>query len=201
MTPLVMIRHGPTAWNSDRRLQGRTDIPLSEEGRTLVSGWRVPSELRGYEWVSSPLKRACETAGLLAGMPPRIEPLLTEMDYGEWEGKRLADLRAELGEAMAENEARGLDFRPAGGETPRDVQVRLKQWLGTLAGHPRATVAITHHGVLRALYSLATGWDMAGPPPEKFRWGAMHRFSVSDGGQVRVERINIDLAKAIPETQ
>lgn len=201
MTPIVIIRHGPTEWNSNRRLQGRMDIPLSEEGRALVSAWQVPLYLHEYDWVSSPLKRACETARLLAEAPPRIEPLLMEMDYGEWEGRRLDDLRAELGNAMAKNEARGLDFRPDGGETPREVQARLMQWLETVARHRSPVVAITHHGILRALYSLATGWDMIGPPAEKFRWSAMHRFAVSDDGQVRVERINIDLANAVAETQ
>lgn len=201
MTPLVIIRHGPTQWNSNRRLQGRTDIPLSGEGRALVSRWQVPFKLHEYQWVSSPLKRARETAELLAGTPPRIEPLLTEMNYGEWEGRRLDDLRAELGDAMAENEARGLDFRPEGGETPREVQARLKQWLEIVGERRIAVVAVSHHGVLRALYSMATGWDMAGPPLEKFRWGAMHRFAVSEGGDVRVECINIDLAKAVAETR
>jgi len=201
MTPLVLIRHGPTGWNSERRLQGRTDIPLSDEGREMVSQWEVPSEIRGYDWICSPLKRARETAELLAGAPARIELLLTEMDYGAWEGKKLDDLRAELGDAMTRNEARGLDFRPEGGETPRDVQARLKPWLDMVAGRRRPVVAVSHHGVLRALYSLATGWDMTGPPPEKFRWGAMHRFAVSSGGDVRVERINIDLAKVVPETR
>lgn len=201
MTPLVMIRHGPTGWNSERRLQGRTDIPLSAEGREMVLQWQVPPEMRAYEWVGSPLKRARETAELLAGAPVRVEPLITEMDYGAWEGKRLDDLRAELGDAMAQNEARGLDFRPEGGETPRDVQTRLKPWLDIVARRRRPVVAVSHHGVLRALYSLATGWDMTGPPPEKFRWGAMQCFTVSPAGHVRVERINIDLAGTAPEAR
>ena len=53
--------------------------------------------------------------------------------------KHLADLRAELGPAMAENEARGLDFRPPGGESPREVQARLKPFLADLAA---PTVAV-----------------------------------------------------------
>jgi probable phosphoglycerate mutase len=54
---------------------------------------------------------------------------------------------------MTQNEAAGLDFRPPGGESPRDVQERLKPYLASLAG---PTIAVTHKGVLRALYALAT---------------------------------------------
>ena len=55
---------------------------------------------------------------------------------------------------MSENEAAGLDFRPAGGESPRDVQDRLLPWLAGLRG---PTVAVTHKGVIRALYCPGHG--------------------------------------------
>lgn len=194
MTPLVMIRHGPTLWNEEKRLQGHTDIRLSDEGREFVSRWQVPSPVDQYHWVSSPLHRARETAELLGANDLEIEPRLMEMNYGKWEGSRLNDLRRDLGEAMAENEARGLDFQPEGGESPREVQARLIPWLADVASSGRPTVAVAHHGVLRALYSLATGWSMVGPPPEKFQRGVMHCFKVAENGQVSVDRINISIA-------
>lgn len=195
MTPLVLIRHGPTDWNADRRLQGHTDVPLSEDGRELVSSWRVPPPVDGYRWVSSPLQRASETAELLGARDPALEPRIIEMHFGEWEGRRLPDLRSELGEEMVRNEARGLDFRPDGGETPRQVQERLVPWLEDIDSTGRPTVAVTHHGVLRVLYAMATGWDLVGPSPEKFEWGAMHCFQVGSDAQVDVERINVGLAE------
>lgn len=194
MTPLTMIRHGPTAWNAEKRLQGRTDVPLSDEGREFVSGWQIPSAVHECRWVSSPLRRATETAKLLSARDPEIEPRLMEMNYGDWEGSRLQDLRTSLGNVMAENEARGLDFCPDGGEKPRQVQERLVSWLHDVATRGSPTVAVSHHGVLRALYSLATGWNMVDPLPEKFQWDAMHSFHVSDDGQVHVERINVSIA-------
>jgi probable phosphoglycerate mutase len=149
-----MIRHGPTAWTEENRIQGHSDIPLSAAGRDMVCGWRVPPDLAAYDWVSSPLSRARETAVLLSGREPAIEPRLKEMSYGEWEGLRLPDLRAELGDEMVENEARGLDFRPPGGESPGELQDRLRPWLAEVAARGRSTLAVAHHGVLRALFSL-----------------------------------------------
>ena len=67
MTLLALIRHGPTEWNESGIVQGRSDIPLSEAGRALVSSWQQPAELSGFDWVSSPLQRAMETAAILSG--------------------------------------------------------------------------------------------------------------------------------------
>ena len=112
----------------------------------------------------SPLRRASETAALLIDHPVAIEPRLIEMDWGAWEGRTLAELRAEAPQAMAANEARGLDFRPEGGESPREVRARLAALLADLAAGPDA-ILVTHKGVIRAALSLASGWDMTGKPP------------------------------------
>ena len=91
---------------------------------------------------------------------------------------------------MAENEARGLDFRPPGGESPRDVQARLRPLLARLDGR---TIFVTHKGVLRALYALATGWTMTGKPPQKLLDGRAHAFAVAPDGTPSVAELNIPL--------
>src|SRR3546814_16034964 len=88
--------------------------------------------------------------------------LLVETDWGAWEGRTLAELRADLGAGMAANEARGLDFRPPGGESPRDVQDRLRPLLAELADAGEDVVAVSPKGVLRALYALASGRAIRG---------------------------------------
>ena len=150
MTPLALIRHGPTEWNRLGRIQGQTDVPLDARGREAVAAWTTPPVLEGYRWVASPLSRAVETARIL-GAEPDLEPSLVEMDWGRWEGLRIENLRAELGRDMADNESRGLDFRPPDGESPRDVQRRIAPWLATVAATGQATVAVTHKGVIRAV--------------------------------------------------
>ena len=118
MTVLTLIRHAPTKWNEEGRLQGRTDVPLSERGRILLADWRVPPDLAEASWVSSPLSRALETARAL-GAEPAIEKRLIEIDRGAWEGKTLAEIGRSLGRDVAEMEARGLDFQAPDGEPRR----------------------------------------------------------------------------------
>jgi broad specificity phosphatase PhoE len=163
---ILLIRHGPTAWNEQGRMQGRADLPLSPAGRVQVLGWQLPEGWANARWLSSPLRRAAETVALLTDGPVAIEPRLIEMDWGAFEGRTLADLRAEAPAAMAANEARGLDFRPDGGESPREVRTRLQSLIAALA-QPDAgdAICVTHKGVIRAALSLATGWDMTSKPP------------------------------------
>ncbi len=188
MTRLLLIRHGRTAWNAQKRLQGRRDIPLSGAGRAEVRRWHVPDEYAGFDPVCSPLERARETARLL-GLSPRIEPALIEMSWGAWEGQDFAVLRQELGDAMKRNQAKGLDFRPQDGESPREVQARLQPFL---QGLRQPTLAVAHKGILQAVHALATGWQMIGKPPHKLRDATAHLFDVTDGQPVIV-RLNIPL--------
>jgi probable phosphoglycerate mutase len=195
---VTLLRHGSTAWNEQRRMQGRRDIPLSEQGRAEVRTWRLPADLAvsatgALQWHSSPLRRAVETAQILSGMPPRGEPALIEMDWGEWEGYGLDELRRRFGDAFAKNEAAGLDFRPPGGESPRDVRDRIVRWLGEVAAGGEPVVAVTHKGVLRAVLAAATGWDMMGKPPVRLRNDALHRFDVDTRGRIAVLECNVPL--------
>jgi len=190
VTFLALIRHMPTAWNEAGRLQGRADIALAGG-----PGRRMPSELAGYRWLSSPLARCRATAERL-GVAAAVEPRLAEMDWGEWEGHSLVELRARFGDAMTAAEALGLDFRPPGGESPRDVQARVAPLLAELAAVGCDTAAVTHKGVIRAIYALATGWDMLGKPPHRLSWSAAHLFGLDAAGRPSVARLNVALAPA-----
>ena len=190
--PVALIRHGPTDWNEQRRIQGHADRPLSQAGRIAVSRWVVPTELAEFDWYVSPLSRARETAALL-GLDPVVEPALIEMDWGEWDGASSADLRARYGDAFDRQIARGLDMRPRGGETPRALRTRVAGWLDKirLAGRPAG--AVCHQGVIRALLSLATGWNMVAKPPVELEWSAVQVFGLADDGEVVLDRANVTL--------
>ena len=184
MIDLVVLRHFETIWNKEKRLQGHMDLPLLTSSTTL----RLPKYTEMFSVVSSPLKRTVQTAQLL-GLSPKSEDALKEMDYGEWQGQTTLNLNKD-------EQAKGLYMTPPGGESPKDVMDRLLPWIQTLT-HP--TVAITHKGIIRAMLSLATGWDMTHDFPEKIQWNACHHFKVHDGC-LNIHQLNIPLEVTTNET-
>lgn len=186
MTRLALLRHADTAWSVEGRIQGRSDVALLP-GQAVS----LPREIHPLKIVSSPLRRCVETAALLGCDDPEREPRLAEMHWGAWEGRRLEELRAELGEAMRENEARGWDFRPEGGESPREVLARVRPWLAEVAARGEPTLAITHRGVIRVVLAEALGWDLRGKPPVKLAWDVVQLFRLADRGEPKVEKLNL----------
>ena len=176
MTKLVLIRHGHTKWNREKIVQGHTDIPLDSSGRKQVSNWSLPQNLNNFRWISSPLGRALETANILSGLQPEKDNRLIEMDWGQWEGCILNDLREKLGDLMAAWEAKGLDFRAPDGESPREVQKRLKGLFSDIFEQKKNTVAVCHKGGIRAAYAMAVGWDMKSKPIDKILDNCLHIF-------------------------
>ena len=176
MIDVVMIRHAMTAWNEAGRIQGQPDVPLGERGRRALAGRRLPARFASYRMHSSPLARAVETAALLGLGTPVPDGRLMEMDWGEWEGQTRASVAAAAAGGVARNEARGPDFRPPGGESPREVQARVVEWARSVARTPSNVVAITHKGVIKATLGLACGWDLTGKDPVRLDWTCAHRF-------------------------
>lgn len=190
MIPFLVIRHGKTQWNLDKKLQGRRDIPLCDAGKTELSKYRIPTEFDDFDWRVSPLLRARQTAELLGCRSDVVDDRLIEMNFGEWEGMKLSQLRDEYGDALLVNEAKGVHMKPPGGESPYEVQQRLKSFL---KGLTKPTIAITHKGVIRALKSLACNWDMKQKSPITFDWSTAHLFLVDELGQPHLSRANIRL--------
>lgn len=199
MTRLAIIRHGPTQWNAEKRLQGFTDIPLSEVGRAMVSTWHLPDGYGGWSWVTSPLSRARETATIM-GAPAdlALEPRLKEINYGAWEGRTYAQIEAEIGEArLLDMQATGLDYAAPGGESRGAFHVRLSGWLADIAAAEAPVLAFAHQGVIRGLVALALGWDYVGELPEAYAGlrirAVAHEFDIRDGGIPEIRRLNIPL--------
>ena len=193
--PFAMLRHAPTAWNAEGRLQGLTDIPLSLAGEIAARCWRLPARADGWRRMCSPLQRARRTAELLQ---PRaevtIDSRLREMSFGVWEGKSVAQLRAEGGETFAAAERLGLDFHPPGGESPRIAMDRITGWARDIARSGEPVVAISHKAAIRALLALATGWDMTGRMPIKLDWKCLHFFTADRNGKVTLDQPNVPLS-------
>lgn len=191
---VVMIRHAKTAWNEAGRIQGQADVPLGEPGRRALAGRRLPARFASYRVHSSPLARAVETAAALGLGPPVLDRRLMEMDWGEWEGETRASVAAADPTGVARSEARGPEFRPPGGESPREVQARVVEWARNAARQQSGVVAITHKGVIKAALGLACGWDLTGKDPVRLDWSRAHRFRFAPRtGEFVLEEPNVRL--------
>ena len=196
MIDVVMLRHAMTTWNEAGRIQGRTDVSLGERGRRSLAGRRLPARFESCRTYSSPLARAVETAALLGLGAPVLDARLVEMDWGEWEGRTRAAVAAADARGVARNEARGPDFRPPGGESPREVQARVVDWARDVARTRSNVVAVTHKGVIRAVLGLACGWDLHGKVPVRLDWSRLHRFRfAAETGEFVLEEPNIRLER------
>jgi len=181
---LALLRHAVTDWNLEKRVQGRIDQPLSATGRRQFQDLALLPKFTDYRWYCSPLRRATQTAELLGLNALEIEDALIEMSWGDWEGEILKSLRKQLGDEMRDNERRGIDFCPPGGESPRQVQVRLQTWLRQIAASQQDTAAVVHKGIIRCIYALACDWDMRGEAPVDFAWDSIHQFELCADGKL-----------------
>lgn len=155
MTHILLARHGETEWNAIRRVQGWTDIPLSEKG--LAQAEALAGRLSRIPLAavySSDLARAAQTAAPTAarlGLTVQTVPELREKGFGEWEGLTQADLERDYPELWHRYHVlRDLDALVPGGETWPQVRERLSAALGRiLAAHPgpdEAVLLVGHGG-------------------------------------------------------
>jgi broad specificity phosphatase PhoE len=152
---LLLVRHGQSTWNQDRRIQGQLDPPLSDVGRRQAE--QLGQRLAGREFAgfySSDLKRAAETAQLVSealNIAPKPMPELREIYLGQWEGLRTEDLAHRFPEAWASwAEEPNWDLVP-GGEGSVAFEARVGQALDALfRRHPQGDVlVVTHGGVIQ----------------------------------------------------
>ena len=174
MLEILLIRHGETDWNAERRLQGHLDIPLNAHGERQAAalGQTLLDEPLDAI-IASDLRRAWQTAEAIAaprGMTVSIDPGLRERCFGAFEGLRYDEINSVYPEAYAAWQARDLDARyPRGvhaAETMREFFARAVGAVGTIArlassGHHRKIAIVTHGGVLECAYRAAHGVDLA----------------------------------------
>lgn len=173
-TSIVLIRHGESLGNSTGAIAGhRTCGGLSETGHThcrlLADRLARTKELDGAVLISSPFRRAIETAGYLAavlGVAPTSDAAFGEIDPGEeCDGLLYRDFVARYGEPdfarLADDPT--ISMLP-GGEAPADFQRRVICTLDTVvAAHPARTVVIaTHGGVIDVIVRHVTGAPLRG---------------------------------------
>ena len=159
MTELLIVRHGQSSWNADGRWQGTADPPLS-----AVGVGQAEAAGRALPWVpdlvvSSDLRRARQTAEVLAAavdpVPDvAVDPSLREYDAGEWSGLRCDEIEARWPGLLARWDGGLLDRTP-GGEDPAAFLGRLRAGVERLVGRvPGGHLLAVSHG--RAIHVLTT---------------------------------------------
>jgi len=187
-TRVFALRHGQTAWNAERRLQGHLDIALDATGRWQAVQLARALAGEGLAAVySSDLQRARDTAQALAaatGLPLGIDAGLRERRFGFLEGHRHDEIEARFPVDALHWRQRSLDFAPGGGETLPAFDARCVQAVSRLAGlHPGQAIAVVAHGgVLDCLYRRATGIALDAPRTWQLGNAAINRLLYTGEG-------------------
>ena len=154
MTRLILIRHGETNWNVEKRKQGRNDQPLNEKGaaQAKLAAGHVKANYNIAKVWSSPLQRCSNTAALF-NLPVATSEHLLEIDYGEWEGMLTAEIEAQFS-PQTNGSADELD--PPGGALRSNLPVRARHWITESkiteqAKQDQDVVLIGHGGSMKGL--------------------------------------------------
>ena len=197
MLEILLIRHGETAWNAERRMQGHLDIGLNEAGLQQAAALGRALRHEAFDAIiSSDLQRASQTAAAVAAgrsLTVDIDAGLRERCFGGFEGLLYAELSIRHPEAFAAWQARELDARyPAGvnvAETLREFSARSLSTIDRLAASAAASAPVhrkialfTHGGVLECAYRAATGtslqlardFEILNASVNRLRWTAGH---------------------------
>ncbi len=165
---LILVRHGETDWNNERRYQGQRDIPLNSKGE-----WQARQAARALagepieRLVSSDLRRARTTAAAIAaacGVPLTTDRRLREISFGSWEGLAYDQIIEQDGDSYRRWKENPTAHPPTGGET-LDITKRrvLAAWQEIKEHEVGTIIVVSHGGTLRVLLS-----HLLQLPPESF---------------------------------
>jgi len=159
-TPTIyFVRHGQTEWNAHRRLQGQTEIPMNDFGRSQViaNAHKLATAMDDpdiFDYVSSPISRACETLQILQqtlGLPTgniQIDDRLKELHYGEFTSHTWEELRKIRPDDVMQRFDNTWDYVIPRGECYAQLSRRVLSWLHEVK---KDTVVAAHAGVSRVL--------------------------------------------------
>lgn len=198
-TDLILLRHGETAWNRERRIQGQLDTPLADEGlrQARTAARRLAAERErwglaaadahtGPMLFTSDLTRCRQTAEPIAaalGLAPALEPRLRERHFGEFQGMTVPEIRRDHGERFDRFHRLEPDLELGGGESLRRFAARVEDALhGLAAAHTgRTLLLVTHGGVLDVVNRLCRGRPLEAARDVEIPNAGLNRLRWEDG--------------------
>jgi broad specificity phosphatase PhoE len=195
---ILLVRHGETEWNLERRYQGRFDSPLTERGtaQARAIGWLLAGlpDAVAAPIVASPQGRARRTADIIcrelgSGGVVRIDERLRELTLGSWDGLTYSEIAARS-PGIFDDDGPEWCFHAPDGESYDAFAARVGGWLGEQGGS--APIIVVAHGlvsrVLRGLYAgLPRAVAMTLPVPQD-------RVYQLSGGAIEERRVQRDPA-------
>ena len=195
MTKIFLIRHGETEWNKLGRIQGNSDVKLSETGIKQAQLLAKHAPFGNVDAVySSDLKRASATAKIVAGtlnLPVIEMPGLRETNFGDWEGRYINALVEEFPDDFGNFFVKPDKLKPPNGETFLECQARLENALDEIiAEHENQSIIVVSHGAaIRLLICAALDvrirkmWAIT-------QFNTALNIMIADEGNFRVELVN-----------
>jgi len=177
-----LMRHFQTDWNALHKLQGRTDRPLTDVARARLAELTPPAPWDAARLIATPLSRAQDTAEILTGQKPEIIEGLTELSWGEWEGRRGADLIEDPTSGYKHVEDWGWDMAPPGGESPNEAWARIGPALADIASAQKPALLVVHRGVMRVIMAKAYGWNFDSVEPFRIKRERIYPITLNTNG-------------------
>ncbi|MDO5103594.1 MAG: histidine phosphatase family protein [Lautropia sp.] len=184
---LTLVRHGETAWNMERRIQGQLDLPLNDTGlqQAEAAAGRFGPGMIDVLYTSD-LMRAVSTAepiGRAAGVAVQLDVCWRERHFGAFQGWRYQQIADEQPAVFARLDARDPAQDLSGGESLTQLMARVKAGLAALVSrHPgQRVVIVSHGGVLDCIYRVATGLPLTAPRSFPVYNASLNHLLWSDG--------------------
>ena len=187
VTRICLVRHGETAWNVEKRLQGHLDIPLNETG--VAQAAAAAQGLAGIAFsaiYSSDLLRARTTAQAAAdviGLPVQVTAELRERNCGEFQALTQKEAAARFPDDYHRYHDRDVDFVIPGGESLGALAARITATFNRIAAAHGGEIIliVSHGGVLDIIHRLATGMALGAPRDFHISNAALNWLDVDDG--------------------
>jgi len=190
-----LVRHAPTVWNRENRIQGRDDTPLTSEGERQAREWG--RRLKAFRWdriMASSAGRALKTAELInisLKIPMAEHPMLQEQDWGEWTGKTVTQIERDTCYPLSEQASTGWGFCPPGGEDRNRVWERSQSVLkkATEKWPGKNILVVTHEGVIKCLLYRLSGQQFLPTESPMLLKNHLHLL-IDDRQKLRIKKIN-----------
>ena len=187
VTLICLVRHGETAWNVEKRLQGHLDIPLNDNGRAQAAALALGlSDMSFAAVYSSDLQRArstAEAAAAMEGVPVQVTAELRERHCGIFQGLTQKEIAERHPEEYRRYHDRDVDFVIPEGESLTGLAKRITATFNRIAGDHvgQSILIVSHGGVLDIIHRLATGKALGAPRDFHISNAALNWLEVIDG--------------------